>query len=157
MTNGFWIPGVILLGSLAASAGQPPATGPATRPALPVDHDEDRLSWVNELRLVDANTVFLKSDGMMVHRMTEDGGEYDDRHYIDGKDGSVHEDPKARAPDELQMKVGDRCLVGGRNIALYLHLLRIEHDRAVWQREEIRRNGDTIKDVISTPAYRVTP
>ena len=125
--------------AMSAGASERPATQPTTQPEQAVDHDEQRLSYVNEIQLVDANTVYIKSNGMMIHRMTEDSVEFDDLHFIDGSTGEIKDEPHARKPDEITLKVVERCIVGGNNVGLDLKLLRIVHDRAVFQRDETRR------------------
>jgi len=84
------------------------------------------LEGIQVLKILDAQTVFLRSDRMTLQHMHKDGGTGPPA-YIDG----------ITEYTMLKIKVGEACLIGGKNRFDEFRLVKIESGKAVFSTPEL--------------------
>jgi hypothetical protein len=107
----------------------------------PVVVPKTRLPDVKLLDIIDANTVLLRTDRVIIERLKGQGL------YADGH----------KPPDSITLRVGGRCRIGAGRQWQDLHLLKIDGKSAIFHREAHgRREGPSqeIDEVVSVAGYR---
>ena len=113
------------------------------------------LPGIVEMRIIDQNTVFFKSEGESLSHLGKEGGLIEDNYFIDVDTGKVVKKPDAHF-DELTFSVGESCSMGrDRSLQNFL-LLKIEDGRAVFKYTKYAESGlQKIEEIISVKPYRI--
>ena len=110
------------------------------------------LPGIVEMRIINQDTVFFKSEGTLLSHLGKEGGLIEDNYFINTDTGEVVKKPDAHF-DELTFSVGESCSMGlDRSLQNFL-LLKIEDGRAVFR--YTGSGGEKIEEIISVKPYRV--
>ena len=113
----------------------------------------ERLPNIVELRIIDKEHVFLKTEMPQLYHLLPDGGWYDDLNAIDGATGKTIPNPQARQPNELIIKLGESSQDSMHNQWNTLKLIQVDKDHVIFHHTGVRRDGKGIERTISVPVY----
>jgi hypothetical protein len=115
------------------------------------------LPGIVELRIVDPQSVYLKSSQNMMLNKEAYGGFQADRHYIEAETGQIKVDPHARKPNEITIKAGEEASNVTRFGGDTFKLIRVEGDLVTFRHIAVSRNGkNTERDIVVSP-YQTPP
>ena len=111
------------------------------------------LPRIVEMRIINKDTVFFKSEGESLSHLGKNGGLIEDNYFINVDTGEVLKKPDAHF-DEATFSVGESCSMGrDRSLQNFL-LLRIEDGRAVFKYTKYAESGlEKIEEIISIKPY----
>jgi len=124
------------------------------RPAI---EPRSRIPSIKVLRILDKETIYLKTDNIPLN-LYYNGGLIDDRLYMapapDGKKTETKPFPNARAPSALTYLADATCMVGrGIDGSELLLLLKVTDGKAIFEHSGRTRDGKKYDEFISVGPY----
>ena len=114
----------------------------------------DGLPGISELRIVDQRTVYMRTPGGMLTRLSKDGGLIEDRHYIDADTGAIELSAAARRPDEITITVGERASTETGFGGDTYQLLTVQGETVRLHHTQVSREGRRSERDITVSPYQ---
>lgn len=112
-----------------------------------------RLPYIKLLTVVDAKTVYMRTDNVLLQRLGDDGGIIQDRFFINGDTAETDVAPDARAADEITLRVGESCLVDGKTEFHKYEILALQEGKARIRHSGRTRGNLRIEQTVDVASY----